>query len=119
MRAWPMRSRLWWSAARLEVRDESEGEEAYESRSFDCIGVRVRTCGLPGLPGHQPRSAAAAYAADVGDQRDIWHLADWVAGACRGRALPAVCAHSRLCRGDSGDDQRGGWIRHYRSHAED
>ena len=45
--------------------------------------LRLRAGRISRLPGHQPRAAAAAHAADVGHQRHLRHLADRLAGARR------------------------------------
>ena len=72
-----------------------------------------------GLPAHQPRPAAFAYAAHVRNQCDLRHFADRIAGAGGSQGLSAARAHSRLRCGHHRDRQRGRRLRHYRPHAQD
>jgi len=84
--------------------EDTAFEISHEPCCIDCFRLRLCAGCLPWLPGDQPRATVAAYAADVGYERHLRHLADWVAGAGGGGALSAGGAHPGLCGRDHRDD---------------
>jgi H+-translocating NAD(P) transhydrogenase subunit alpha len=89
-----------------------------ESRGLHPVApdLRVRSRRFRRIPGHLESSSAAAHTADVGDERDLGHLARRFAG--RGRLRARRDEHgARRDRGVLRRDQRGGRIRHHGSHA--
>ena len=88
------------------------------ARHTNHSALRFRAGGVSGLPGDLACAAAFAHAFDVGDQRDLGHLAGWF-HRHRRRGLQHSEHHSRFHCRRLLDHQRGGWIRDHRSHVAD
>src|SRR3989441_2144841 len=78
--------------------------------------VRVRARGVRRISGYLPRPAAAPHAADVGDQRDLGHLARGIARA-RGSGLRHARDVAGLYRRHLLEPQRDRWVPDHRPHA--